>query len=53
MPGAPRRAARPAGIQRGDCSVLQRGNRHRGHQGEREGTMHCDEFLPLYVEGER
>ncbi len=45
MPGAPRRAARPAGKRWGNVSVLRRGDHHRTHQGEREGTMHCDAFL--------
>jgi hypothetical protein len=30
----------------GTVSALREGNRHRRHQGEREGTMHCDVFLP-------
>ena len=46
MPGAPRRAARLAGNRLGNIPVLRPGDHHRTDQGEREGTMHCDDFLP-------
>jgi hypothetical protein len=45
MPGALRRAARPAGERWGNIALLRRGNHRRTFQGEREGTMHCDDFL--------